>query len=142
MSLDVCHCSALASSCFPPSKASAMMPFSSVGLLSPVLFSATLSQPLFCFFYHLYALCRGTACPARPSAASSLASLLLTGHTEESRRMAVGHSSLPQFHMNWPLKERPPPAITPAGCNAFRGKGGESRQVHSTPHHTPCTGKS
>lgn len=68
--------------------------------------------------------------------------LLLTGHTEESRRMAVGHSSLPQFHMNRPLKERPPPAITPAGCNAFRGKGGESRQVHSTPHHTPCTGKS
>lgn len=36
----------------------------------------------------------------------------------------------------------PSPAVTPGGCSTFRGKGGESHQVHSAPHHTPDTGKS
>lgn len=109
MSLDVCPCSALTSSFFLSSQPSAMLPFSSLGVLSPVLFSSAPSQPHFCFFYHPCGLCRGTACPARPSAPNSrsgLASLLLTGDTKESRRTAVTASLLPQFCMNRPPKER------------------------------------
>lgn len=104
-------------------KGSTMLSFSSVGLLSPVLFPATPSQPLFCIFYHRYGFCTGTACPARLSAASSLASLLLRGDNEEKSRMtrAPPHSPIPHKLAAEGEALPPSPAATPAGCYAFRG---------------------
>lgn len=64
-------------------------------------------QSLFCFFYHHNGSCRGTACPARLSTASGLASLLLRSDPEESRRVAVATSSFPQFLTNRLQKEGP-----------------------------------
>lgn len=94
-------------------------------------------QPLFCFFYHHNGSCRSTACPARPSAASGLASVTQRWFWREPKGGCSTLLTPPVLHK--PAAEGqallPSPAVTPVGCNAFRGKGGEGHQVLPT---TPC----